>query len=67
MKGKLTISLFNSNNPKFKNKICIRLEDENYNLISEIIVKPENFALATAGVACQECEIDLLKGGGENA
>lgn len=62
MKGKLTISLFNSNDPKYHHKICIRLEDENYKLISEIIVNPENFALATTGCACQECEIDFFEG-----
>ena len=62
MKGKLIISLFNSNNPKYHNKICIKIEDENYNLLGEIVVKPENFALATAGLACQECEIEFLKG-----
>lgn len=61
MKGKLTIGLFNSNDPKYNNKLCIRIEDENYNLISEIVVPPANFALATAGLACQECEIDILQ------
>ena len=59
IKGKLTISAMHSNNPKYSNMISLRLTNENYDLISEVVIKPENFALALTGLASQECEIEL--------
>lgn len=63
IKGKLTIATSHSNNPKYNNTICLRLTNENYDLINEVVIKPENFALALTGLACQECEIEIFNEG----
>lgn len=65
MNGKITIGLMNSNNPKFNNQFCIRIEDENYNLITEVIISPEKLSLAMAGQALTECVIISNPQGGK--
>lgn len=60
IKGKLTISAVHSNNPKYNNIISLRLTDENYDLISEVVITPEKFAMALTGLASQECEVEIF-------
>lgn len=60
IKGKLTISTVHSNNPKYNNTISLRLTDENYDLISEVVIDPERFALALTGLASQKCEVEIF-------
>ena len=60
IKGKLTIATTHSSNPKYNNTICLRLTDENYDLINEVVINPQNFALALTGLASQECEVEIF-------
>lgn len=57
-KGKLTIGKLNSNDVKYNGSIHIRLEDDDYNSLFEVYIKPDKFAFAVTGLACQECEFE---------
>lgn len=58
MKGKISISRMCSNDINSDNLIHIKVEDDDYNRISDIYIKPSQFGLALTGLACQECEIE---------
>lgn len=58
MKGKISISRINSNDPSYHNMIHIKIEDEDYKNIVDVTMAPEQFGLALTGLSCQECEIE---------
>lgn len=58
MKGKISISRMNSNDINYQNVIHLKIEDDDYNKIADVYIKPEQFGLALTGLACQECEIE---------
>lgn len=52
-KAKITITR-NLNNP---NQICISVTNEKMSKILEIVIKPEQLALALTGLGYQNCEL----------
>lgn len=56
--GKISISRMNSNDPKFHNIIHLKIENDNYDEIMDIYIKPEQFSLALTGLNCQNCIIE---------
>ena len=61
MIGEISISRLNSRDSEFHNKIHIRIESNNSDLIEDIYVDPRNFALALTGLNCQECVVERRK------
>lgn len=61
MIGEISIGRINCRNPELHNKIHIRIESNNSDLIEDIYVDPRNFALALTGLNCQECVIERRK------
>lgn len=61
MIGEISIGRINCRDPELHNKIHIRIESNNSDLIEDIYVDPRNFALALTGLNCQECVIERRK------
>ena len=61
MIGEISIDRINCRDPELHNKIHIRIESNNSDLIEDIYVDPRNFALALTGLNCQECVIERRK------
>lgn len=59
-KEKLTIGLMRSPDRQFDKKFHIEIEDENFTRLFDLVVSPENMALALAGYAYVECEVEEL-------
>lgn len=61
MIGEISIGRINCGDPALHNKIHIRIESDNSDLIEDVYVDPRNFGLALTGLNCQECMIERKK------
>lgn len=63
MIGEISIGRMNSGDPEFHNKVHIRIESDDSDVVEDIYVDPRNFGLAITGLNCQECMIERRKRG----
>ena len=56
--GKITIGRLWSSDINRQNTIRIEIEDKDGKLVTVVEMKPEDFAKAITGLACQDCDIE---------